>query len=1194
MADCFADLKANLTDDEGALAYVADSTMWLKGKTAGFDNSQLWEWLADPDAKSTIATFIDQFIEAQKTPGLGKSAKDNLGRQRKRFTVIQNLQTLLTEGPSLDADTIDELWDFVVTNGSKKTFFPKDFPFQTDEEFLAKGAEFVQALKTPQLVTQIPAQTLPGGSVTVSVAQVQEAIDAVSSHGQNHVKKALASLGDDHPLSELDYHAVTELFHGGPKPKGVTTKQSVIDWLESQKDAATPGVPEIPTAPLKPNVVISSPTPDVVPDIPTTPKAPIVPDVPEPPKPDIPVKIGPETPKTPPEPVFTTSQVQIEVTDGTHPKLFLQDQDGGQWMFKWFSRSGEEFRSDVEHYAHEAGQLFGFDMADSRLIDWGGHYGQVQKLWDGSDLTGVSLRDLSADQWDQLAQHHLLDWLLDNDDSHAANIFQLAHDGSIVGIDKGRAFAHFGTGRHQLKLGSMSRQNHVVYEDLYRLLHSTSAGRDKLDEIYRSVMARAKAMEAVDDDAYREVLEKLLAGRTNYSTTSAANRDQLIGQIIDRKNSLADDFDRFYDQVYQRAGLAKPKLREVDVRDPLPEVRRAGGPPKTAKAKAWSGYSDDYFEAVIQSRAHGQATFWGGKDAAKIRNQQEFLWWERDRSVSSGVRLRGEMKLRADGDADMMQFLARYTDTSAPTTGAVRTPLDEVWDHDKRFGEMVEAAKTINHHVNDGAYNPNRIATLPDIRRELEDLRSRAFTDKSDEWRAALHEQIRGYIGDLDVLEEAMRTQTALPYHINKRIVEVVHPKSSAVPPARYTVRRLDEIPHDARSATMGSYDSDEGLADVVGNGDKSHGRMFEIEVSDNVTVTYVPYGTNLDTYRNNDIIMSAQGRLRFTVKEYTGPDDLKVWRKFLDDAGFTLSPAQDTDLELMYWRMFYETANQFKTSPKWRAALRERDAWRKRDPDPTPEEEIAFLRGNLVDAGVLDSSQVRAVAADRKWAPRYHRQDVFNPDAENGRAWWERPDFDVDAVDRELTHWPSSLWTARDGTTINEALRSGGMLSTEERLRKLHKVSTPPGKTMSAADDQLSGGANYVFTRLNIHPNGGHEVWYNPSVVGRMSSYAFGGDSYGRVKGRESESFNFFDWLSNFGSGNELMPRDVVTLLDEIELVVFPTASERDSFLKWIRSSGVTRIRGVPVEDRFITRRSDVEGALRKVQEAWRRRRGR
>lgn len=1169
--------------------------MWLKGKTAGFDNTQLWEWLADPDSKSTIATFIKQFTEAQKVPGLSKSAKDNLGRQRKRFTVIQNLQTLITDGAGLGAEDIDELWAFVTTNGSKKTFFPKDFPFQTDAEFLNMGEEFVQALKSPTLVTQIPAQAVPGGSVTVSVAQVQEAIDAVSSHGQNHVKKALASLGDDHPLSELDYHAVTELLHGGPKPKGVTTKQSVIDWLEAQKDLASPGVapPTVlkPTVTIKPNVV-----PDL-PDIPTTPVKPIVPDLPEPPPPAVPVKVGPEIPTTPAEPVFKLSSTHAQVSTGTHPHVFLEDQGGGQWLFKYFQRSGEEWRSDVEHHAHELAEFLGFDMADSRLIDWDGRYGQVQKLWDGTDLSGTRLRELSSDQWEQIAEHHLLDWLIDNDDTHAANLFMLAHDGSIVGIDKGRAFAKFGTGSHKLKLGDMSLQNRVVYEDLYELLHGTTAGKTKLDEIYRAVMARAKALEAVDDDAYREILQRMLASRTDYSRTSAANREQLIEQIIDRKNRVVADFDRLYDDVYRRSGLVKPKLRELDVRDTVPEVRRAGGPSKTSRAQAWSGYSEDYFDAVLQSRSHGQATFWGGHDAAKIRGQQEFLWVERNRPASSGFSLRGEMKLRRAGDDDMMQFLARYVDTSSTTAkAATRTPLEEVWTgHDDMVAKLIDAAKTINYHAGDGQYNQNRIAALPGLRKRLDELLDPYYTTgKSQEWVDAFHTQIRGYLSDIDMLEHAMATQTATPRQIARRVVEVVKPNTTPIAAPKYTVRRIEGIQQRTVKSTTGSYDADEGLADFVESvGESNRGWMYEIEIDDNLTATYIPYGQNLPDYWDNDIILSAQGRLRFTVKDYNGPEDLTKWRSFLDEAGFNLSPAQDEDLELMYWRMFYDTANQYRTNPQWRSAINNRDSWLSGQPvPPSPADEIAFLRQNLLDSGVLDSSQVRAVATEKKWAPRYHRQDIANPDADNGRAWWERPDFDADAVDSGLTHWPSSRWTAKDGTTIDEALRSGGMLATEERYRKLRK--SVGSSTMSASRDQLSGGANYVFTRLNISPSWGHEIWYNPSIMQRMSTYSYKGDSYGKLVGRTNGSFDFTDWLSHSDSDNETMVRDVATLLDDIELVVFPSARERDSFLSWLRRSGVTEIRGVPIEDRFITSRSDVDAALRKVQEAWRRRRGR
>jgi hypothetical protein len=1195
MVDCFASLQSNLMDSTGAVAYASDTTMWLKGQVAGKDNGQLWEWLANAQARSVTETLLDKIKEYQALPDLTKSAKDQLGRQRKRLTVINNLQRLSQD--QLTPGEIDDLWGYVVENGSKKTFFPKDYPFQTDDEFLSLGEFFIDAKKTPTLTVEIPAEAIGGvvGEVVIiTPTHIDEAIAAVTSHGQNHVKKALGTLSDSNPLKTMEYHKVTELHHSGPKPKGVTTKQSVLDWLEAQKLDAAPGnaadVFSPPAVFIKPKPFEAG-SPEIaqtakkIPTMPGTKLAP-EPPAPKPPTPATTITAGPKAvTKTPIDPIFTEIPEQIG-SAGTHPKLFMEDQEGNRWMFKWFTKTNEEWRSDVEHYAHELGELFGFDMADSRLIDWGGHYGQIQKLWPGDDLIGTPLSSLTKTQRTQIAEHHLLDWLMDNDDTHAANLFQLSHDGSIVGIDKGRAFAKFGT--NPLRLGSLSKQNDVVYEGLYRMLHGSVAGKAELDDIYRSVMARAKAMEAITDAEYREVLERLLAGRTNYSTTTASNRTQLIEQALARKNSLSADFDAFYDTIYQRSGLAKPKLADV-AKPKADPIRRAGGPAKMPKTQAWTGYSDEFFDAVVDSKASGQSTFWGGRHAEKLRDQAEFLWTER---AGSQTVLRGELRLRKAGDDDMMQFLAKYVDTTQGSSRPAppRSPMDDMLDHPQMVNQLIEAAKTIGYHVSDGQYNPNRIAPLPGIRTRLNQLKGRPRNitpDTPAEWWDALDQQILGYLSDIDMLEQAMATQTAPMWTIARRHIEVVRPKST---PAQgtYTVVKKHEIEfHTEKTSRFNPLTGEVEWLDQVGMSAK--GVMYEIDITDNIRVTYVPHDGLNDYMHNNDIAVSVQGRLRLTVKDFKGPDDLTAYRRFLSDAGFDLSPAQDTDLELMYWRMFYNTANQYKTSPTWRQAIANRDQWRAGlTKDPSPAEEIAFLKRNLADTNIMSARQLKIADTEERWKPRFHHEDVSRPEAESGRPWWQRPDWDAAEVDGYIRAdtLPSSRWTSAIDRA--DALQSGGMYSTEERARKLRLT---PGGTMSATADQMSGGANGVFTRVNLDPAGFH-VFYNMDNLSRMATYSYRGDKYGNLWHRRQHDYAMDRLKSMVDSDNETMIRDVATLLDDIEVVVFETNESRDKLLDFLRRSGIAEIRGVAIEDRFVMP-AQRDAAVRRARAEWRRRNG-
>ena len=903
---------------------------------------------------------------------------------------------------------------------------------------------------------------------------------------------------------------------------------------------------------------------------------------------------------------FTRAPKQsADVNTGTHKKVDLLDEDGNEWLFKKIGHN-EDWRSDVENGAHEFGRAMGFDLADSDTIVWDGDYGIVQRKWNADkNLKGTPANSLTKKQREEIAEHHLLDWLLDNDDAHEEN-FMLLMDGSVVGIDKGRAWKHLGNPSKapKLELGRLSQQADPYYERLYRFYSDTKKGRLELDDTYRTVMARAKVMEALDDDMLRELLRKELASRPEFNGVST---DQLIENIIARKSTLSKDFDTFYGTIYKKAGLSKPKLTETRV-PKAKKVRRGGGTGKTDEG-FYQGWSDELFEEAIDSRSHGKATFWASDE---LEGGYEFFWGEK--GLDGNDLLRGELKLRKNADQKMLDWLQKQgVNTAAGTNAPVKKlkgPLSDptfgAGTHENIVSKLQNAAKTINFHATDGTYNQTKVGEIPKVKLQLNtissDLASGKYDSFGDEWINALRQQVDGYLGDIDVLENAMATQGKLPYFLEAREIEIKAKPKTQKPkaPAGFTPQKVTKKKNFFNISDEGSFDVDTGVLTEQAGAPFSHykhdimrGEVYEIVLNDNVTVTYAPWNGHSGY---NDVAASFQGRMRVSVKDFKTIDDLNIYRDFLDSVGIKLSPAEDLDLELLYWRQFIGAGTQYSDQGT-KAAWQEYLNWLSSKPNGVnPEEEIAFIKKALTDSytdaqgkkipAALKKKDLELSEKEKRYLPKFKHEDVLNPSSETGRPFWMRADYDPAAIDKKLKSWAGSSMTG--GANQRGILKSGAMYSTEERYRKLRRWVP----TMSPGDDMNTGGANYIFTRVNQADS--MDIVYSPDALGRLDTFSFNSDHYGAMHLRETEAkWSQNRWSGLTGSGNETNFRDSASFLDDVEIMVVSDAKVLKEWLAFLRSQGITEIRGVKIEDRFVSNRGKLQKNLPLVRNAWRRRNG-
>lgn len=246
--------------------------------------------------------------------------------------------------------------------------------------------------------------------------------------------------------------------------------------------------------------------------------------------------------------------------------LVRTDADGSTstWAFKPYPKT---FRAEVEHAAAVLARFWGYDTPESELLTFDGMYGVAQRRVPGAhDMAGgvelgfytmpkIDWRETSADVMGDLAAEHVLDWMLDNDDTRASNLL-VTPDNRVIGIDKGRAWRHFGTSSPWPGLSGDERMNTncaVVVSGLYAAIRTRQVSHDTACRIYARAMRAARAITDSDSDQVRMIVRAGIASRPHTADPGA-----LVESVIRRKITLVPDFRRMWEQIFHDAGWALP------------------------------------------------------------------------------------------------------------------------------------------------------------------------------------------------------------------------------------------------------------------------------------------------------------------------------------------------------------------------------------------------------------------------------------------------------------------------------------------------------------------------------------------------------------------------------------------------------------------------------------------------------------
>lgn len=359
-------------------------------------------------------------------------------------------------------------------------------------------------------------------------------------------------------------------------------------------------------------------------------------------------------------------------------------------------------------------------------------------------------------------------------------------------------------------------------------------------------------------------------------------------------------------------------------------------------------------------------------------------------------------------------------------------------------------------------------------------------------------------------------------------------------------------------------------------------GHMYEIDFG-NTVIEYRPWDESAG------VAKAHRGSLRFRKANWKegDADSIDDVLDVLRHIGLRLDNADEDSMELFYWRHMTGTIRDRKdgkATGRYGKIVKAVDDARAAKPDMTKTEELEVHKAAWAD--VIGQEKV-----DRaQWMPQFSRNrmqaladsdDIFTA----GRPYWLRPDVTASEL-KSITGNSYVASSLKSGYHALTMVKSGAALSSDERYRVLSEGFVTG---WSSGTDAVSyGSSNVVYTRQNrgLNWNSGYDshVYYHPKVLLRSHNYAFGSDTYGDIEAKKNSTYDPQDWKGYTGGSNELLLRYGVSVMDDIAFIQFPTASARNEAIKYYKDRGITIIHGLPIEQIFVTDRSEGKKILDKL----------
>jgi hypothetical protein len=939
---------------------------------------------------------------------------------------------------------------------------------------------------------------------------------------------------------------------------------------------------------------------------------------------------------------------------GGMPKKYFADANGERYMAK--PSTGKEFRADTEQAAGDVASMFGFTTPESTVRTIDGDYMHIQHIVSSAgDLSGVQIKDMSDAQLINVMTAHVLDWGVSNHDTHDGNFLRAPEGDGIIKIDMGQAWKALGSDKLEVGWTMPGNFGGIWYDKFYKDVQAGKISRDRADLVTKAVLKKAKQFSTKREDEYRAQLEAAFKNRTSFP--KGMSKAKYIDLAMQRKHDTFDDFFKLYKGIYAKAGYnfdfdpAKFETTQLDGND------------------AHLSLSSDLVDQVAAFGSYGKSLFFNSKD---VEDSHVLLWATKD--GKGGKNFRGDMQIRPDGDAKVMQFLSQHGVNTGPTAAAAdpTKPQDDLPNATQVFGQLVNLAKTVSSHSGDGNYTQSTVNAAKQAQATLKSQLAAvqasiekdplyvakgpvapAFTPNTPIFQTGHQQQAwiewaTDLIPKFDVTLDAMgkgekspkwgqdspvyKAPTGIDISGKPKAVEELTGPSGAkftkysdfnyvgpdgpISESEYqalqtgdgwTTKTLktDETPETSSTqvAPAKSYTVTKTKFGTPAFTDKPDENGFLTEKANLQTFSADAYEVTSSTNPNIKVLYAAhngmhgdqtnQGRLQFKIENFDGSDaQVQAALDLVKDMGVDLTEADESSMELFFWRHQAGILNDRqlghtgKSGETWKA-IKEGEKQ-----NLSPEAELKMLK----DAFALSMGQETVDKAD--WKPKFNngRQALKTFDGEQtGRPYWMRPDFDLKAYKEHTKGLPPSrtFWNTQGGDASTSGIRpyqTGMFLSGEERVKFTGTFATGAGSSgsSSTATDRGMGGSGVIFTRQGQKPTSNAQ-YFEPSVAGRTHTFAHASDIFGGTSSKNSGSpWDLKDAAykgknRNGGSSNEMDIKYGASAWDDLAVTIVDAAS-RKKILDYLKSLGITTIRGLPIEERVVSTEADLNKTLDKV----------
>ena len=818
--------------------------------------------------------------------------------------------------------------------------------------------------------------------------------------------------------------------------------------------------------------------------------------------------------------------------EGAHTKYFFNDDAGERWLFK----PAAEFRAYGDEAAYRIGRLIDPDAVEVRFVKLeipGGarpRAGSIQKwrtdLKSDFDFRNIPVEKLTASEIEQLQREHVIDWLISNHDGHMKQFLRTA-DNRVLGIDKGQLYKFLGD--DELSIWYHPNSGFGESEPFYNtMMRAWRDGKIKMN--LQSTYRYIREVERMTDDAYLEVLRSYAERRFK---NQKLKLKQFYETALARKNNLRSDFEEFYTGLLrEKTGDSKAVFRfDTGVSRVRGKELSSGRLPKDAEK-----WVDDINEAGWQGRTVPV-------DIDDIEDQNILFFVE---SCGGRSRTVARMKIRPAAEKKLLSALEKNAQWSK-NAGRIGTFLEE----DIFYDDILAAVKSINHHIKlgDFDYNTNAVKrALGSCKKKLEKLALHSNKDISA--------MAKSYLKALDGVDKSLMQGGRVKLPKFKQYVRRSDAGLSKAPmKSKLQVSVFDETSFDKKTVRRGQIVVDEEnvqMSKLYSSMDNK-GIEYRIDFGDGVTGVYRPW--------DKSNYYSYQGTLELRI---TDNCTIKTVEKLLDNLerlGINASLAAADDVELMYLAKMAYILKEDKT-PRWKGLMKKLNA-----SHASKSERVQALRDYwAAQLGVDDVTRIPGYDPEGRFSIMHSK---WKQKKRAGYRLQERFDITDEMLDRQmkdysLIHGVTGQSGGGEAGLIDNILaNNGAMVSTVEKIR----MGVPVGG-MSPTSDMATGGSSYFFTRIRKLTPGRLKtkgLYFKKNLLRRMDAVTYDTDKYGRVTGttvRRCRASKIDEWKAIARKyDNETIFKNNVTLLDNIDMIVVGSQSERKAIIQVFKKNGITKL---------------------------------